>query len=165
MLVLGIDPGLATTGFGIIKEDDQGEISEVDHGVVRTDAGWPIAKRLANLYTEITKLILLHQPHEAAVEKLFFARNVTSGIAVGEARGVLLLALAQNQVPIYEYTPLEVKQAVTGYGNADKRQMQEMVKVHLALTSIPKPDDAADALAVALCHAHSYRIKRLDRMP
>lgn len=165
MLVLGIDPGLATTGFGIIKEDDQGAISEVDHGVVRTDAGWPIAERLANLYTEITKLILLHQPHEAAVEKLFFARNVTSGIAVGEARGVLLLALAQNQVPIYEYTPLEVKQAVTGYGNADKRQMQEMVKVHLALTSIPKPDDAADALAVALCHAHSYRIKRLDRMP
>jgi crossover junction endodeoxyribonuclease RuvC len=162
MLFLGVDPGIATTGYGLILEDERGIISEVTHGVIKTPTDQRIELRLQTLYTELTALILLHQPKEAAVEKLYFARNVTSGIAVGEARGVVLLVLSQAGIHLGEYSPLEVKQAVVGYGGADKHQVQEMVKAILALPAIPKPDDAADALAIAICHAHSYRHQRLE---
>jgi len=129
----------------------------VDYGVVTTPPKMPIAERLLVLHQELEKIIQLHRPESAAVEKLFFQRNVTSAIAVGQARGVALLTLAENRIDVSEYTPLEVKQAVAGYGAADKKQVQQMVKALLGMDVIPKPDDAADALAIAICHIHSRR--------
>ncbi|HEX2980412.1 MAG TPA: crossover junction endodeoxyribonuclease RuvC [Anaerolineaceae bacterium] len=157
MLVLGIDPGTATTGYGLVREDPRGDLEVVDFGVITTPAGHPLEKRLLLLYQKLSELILLHQPDSGAVEKLFFQRNVTTAIAVGQARGVAMLALAQYGMPVGEYTPLEIKQAVAGYGGADKNQVQQMVKALLGLADIPRPDDAADALAVAICHLHSRR--------
>jgi len=157
MRVLGIDPGTATTGLGLIVEDHPGQYSILDVCVITTPAGLPASERLVDIYQKIKEYILLHKPEAAAVEKLFFQRNVTSALAVGQARGVLLLALAQAGIPIFEYTPLEVKQAVTGYGAADKKQVQQMVKLLLRLDAVPKPDDAADALAIAICHAGAAR--------
>ncbi len=159
MRVLGIDPGTATTGLGLIAEDHPGQYSVLDVRVITTPAGLPAPERLIQIYQQIQDYILLHQPEAAAVEKLFFQRNVTSAFAVGQARGVVILALAQAGVPIFEYTPLEVKQAVTGYGAADKKQVQQMVKILLNLEFTPKPDDAADALAIAICHAGAARWK------
>lgn len=152
MLALGIDPGTAATGYGLIRKGADSSLEVVDFGVIRTEAGQPMAQRLQRLHDELGKLIRLHQPETGAVEKLFFQRNVSTAISVGQARGVALLALAQAQVPVGEYTPLEIKQAVAGYGQADKIQIQRMVKRLLAMDDLPRPDDAADALAVAICH-------------
>jgi crossover junction endodeoxyribonuclease RuvC len=160
MLVVGIDPGTATTGYGLVAETDHG-ITVVDYGVILTPAGERPELRLLQLSEKLNEILLLHRPNEGAVEKLFFQRNVTSAISVGQARGVVLLALAQHAVAVSEYTPMEVKQAVTGYGGADKMQIQLMVKALLSLPEIPHPDDAADALAIAICHLHSMRLNSL----
>lgn len=160
MLVLGIDPGTATTGYGLIREQDQGPVL-VAYGTIQTPAGAPMPERLRMLYEELTQLIALHRPETGAVEKLFFQRNVSTAMTVGQARGVALLVLAQAGLSVGEYNPMDVKQAVCGYGGAGKPQMQGMVRAILHLTEIPRPDDAADALAVAICHLHSARLKSL----
>lgn len=159
MVTLGIDPGTATTGYGIITEEADGNLAVLSYGVIHTSADMHQADRLVQLYHKIKELILLHQPDAGAVEKLFFERNVRTALSVGQARGVALLALAENNLVVGEYTPLEVKQAVTGYGGADKNQVQQMVKMILKLETIPQPDDAADALAVAICHVHSAKYR------
>ena len=159
--VLGIDPGTATTGFGLIQENRKG-LELVEYGIIATSPDLSMEKRLQLIYHKILKLIKLHQPVSCAVEKLFFQRNVTTAISVGQARGVILLALAEMNIRCAEYTPLEVKQAVTGYGVANKKQVQLMVQSILNMSAIPKPDDAADALAIAICHAHSKRISDLE---
>ncbi len=161
MITLGIDPGIATTGYGIVEEDPDGRLTTLGFGVIQTDPNQTLEKRLVKLYNKIVDLIVLHRPDEGAVEKLFFERNVKTAINVGQARGVALLALADVNLSVGEYTPLEVKQAVVGYGGADKNQVQQMVKMLLGLDSVPHPDDAADALAVAICHLHSRRFKKL----
>jgi len=161
MITIGIDPGIATTGFGVIKEEPDGHLTTLSFGVIRTSAELSQADRLVQLYQRITELILLHQPEMGAVEKLFFERNVKTALIVGQARGVTLLAMAEHNLMIGEYTPLEVKQAVAGYGGADKNQIQQMVKMILDLETIPRPDDAADALAVAICHIHSAKLRNL----
>jgi crossover junction endodeoxyribonuclease RuvC len=161
MLVIGIDPGTATTGYGLVKESEDGSLVAVDYGVILTPAGAPMAERLVQLYGQLNEILLLHQPISGAVEKLFFQRNVTTAISVGQARGVALLALAQAGMGVSEYTPMAIKQAVAGYGGADKMQIQQMVRALLNLEDIPRPDDAADALAVAICHLHSARIESL----
>ena len=160
MQVLGIDPGVATTGYGLITQLPDGGIQAVQYGVIRTKAGLTLPERLQTLYEELQGILTLHQPLHAAVEKLFFQRNVSTAIAVGEARGICLLALSQAGIAIGEYTPLEVKQAVTGYGAADKHQVQVMVQALLQLESLPRPDDAADALAVAICHIGHLRFQQ-----
>jgi crossover junction endodeoxyribonuclease RuvC len=161
MLVLGIDPGTATTGYGLVRETEDGSLLEVAHGVILTPAKMAMPERLALLYDKLQEVILLHRPDSSAVEELFFQRNVKTAISVGQGRGVVLLALAQAGLPVAEYAPNEIKQAVTGYGGADKRQIQEMVKMLLGLAEPPKPDDAADALAVAICHLHSMKMRGL----
>jgi crossover junction endodeoxyribonuclease RuvC len=161
MLVLGIDPGTATTGYGLVRDLSDGSLEVVDYGVIVTPASLAMPERLQSLFQELVEKILLYHPQSGAVEKLFFQRNVTTAMTVGQARGVALLAMAQNGIDVAEYTPLQVKQAVTGYGGADKNQVQQMVKALLYLERIPKPDDAADALAVAICHLHSARLNRL----
>lgn len=163
MLVLGIDPGTATTGYGLVRETDDGGIEMVDYGIISTPKNTPPESRLLTIFDRINDLIALHSPETAAVEKLFFQRNVTTALAVGQARGVILLGLARNNVSVFEYTPLEVKQAVAGYGGAEKKQVQLMVKALLNLHDIPRPDDAADALAIAICHCQSYRLKQLEQ--
>ncbi len=160
MLVVGIDPGIATTGYGFVRDSNNG-IQLVTYGVIATSPGLSSAQRLSSLYRDLDQILTLHQPQSGAVEKLFFQKNVTTAISVGQARGVALLALAQHQIDVFEYTPLEVKQAVTGYGGADKKQIQQMVKAVLQMEDIPRPDDAADALAIAICHLHSARLNRL----
>ena len=155
MLVIGIDPGTATTGYGLVREANDGSLAAVAYGVVTTPPDMPMPQRLQRLHTELNEILALHQPDSGAVEQLFFQTNVKTAISVGQGRGVALLCLAQAGLAVGEYTPVEVKQAVTGYGKADKRQVQEMVKVLLGLDERPKPDDAADALAVAICHLHS----------
>jgi len=160
LIVLGIDPGTAITGYGLIREEAD-SLQAVAYGTITTPSDWALPQRLAHLHRELSDLIALHRPASAAVEQLFFSRNVRTALAVGHARGVVLLALAQAGVPISEYTPLAVKQAVTGYGRADKRQIQEMVRILMSLPDIPRPDDAADALAIAICHLHSSRISGL----
>ena len=160
MLVLGIDPGTATTGYGLVRDVDSGP-EMVAYGVILTPAGAAMPQRLVTIFHELKKLIALHRPDSGAVEKLFFARNVSTAMTVGQARGVALLALAEAGIEVGEYNPRDVKQAVAGYGAADKPQMQGMVKAILNLAEIPRPDDAADALAVAICHLHSARLKSL----
>jgi crossover junction endodeoxyribonuclease RuvC len=152
MLVVGIDPGIATTGYGIVRPSSSGRLEAVAFGVLRTDPAIALPDRLAVLYQGMTGLLALHHPDEAAVERLYFQRNVTTAMVVGEARGVLLLALAQAGIPVGEYTPGEIKQAITAYGSARKQQMQEMIRLLFGLAESPRPDDAADALAVAVCH-------------
>ncbi len=160
MLALGIDPGTATTGFGLVREQEDGGLAVVEYGVITTPAGMPMEQRLLDLHQQLRTILLLHRPDNGAVEKLFFQRNVTTAISVAQARGVALLGLAEAGLPVAEYTPMEVKQAICGYGGADKRQVQQMVTALLGLASIPQPDDAADALAVAICHIHSARFNR-----
>jgi crossover junction endodeoxyribonuclease RuvC len=152
--IIGIDPGLSTTGYGIVDSDGY-RCSLVDFGCVRTDSKWEGPERLKIIYNDLHSLLTKYQPSVMAVEKLFFSRNVTSAMQVGEARGVAVLAGCHTGLIVCEYTPLQVKQAVVGYGRAEKQQVQHMVRVLLALKVIPRPDDAADALAVAICHAHS----------
>ena len=161
MITIGIDPGTAITGYGIIKEDQDGCLIVLDFGVIRTSAESSQADRLVQLYQKIKQIILLHQPDLAAVEKLFFERNVRTALNVGQARGVALLALAEAHLQIGEYTPMEIKQAVAGYGGADKNQVQQMVRTILGLAEVPHPDDAADALAVAICHIHSAKMQNI----
>jgi crossover junction endodeoxyribonuclease RuvC len=162
VLVLGIDPGTATTGYGLVRDVDNGP-APVAYGVILTPAGAPMAERLLTIYREIKALIALHQPDTGAVELLFFQRNVSTAMTVGQARGVAILALAEAGLTVGEYNPRDVKQAVAGYGAADKRQMQGMVRAILNLSELPKPDDAADALAVAICHLHSARLNALTQ--
>jgi crossover junction endodeoxyribonuclease RuvC len=162
MRVLGIDPGTATTGYGVVEEV-QGELKSVTFGVIRTPPDQPLPVRLQLIYRAIRELAGQWGPASAAVEELFFSSNVRTAMNVGQARGVALLALADSDLPVAEYTPLAVKQAVTGYGKADKAQMQEMVRLLLGLAEPPRPDDAADALAVAICHLHSARLRALEK--
>jgi crossover junction endodeoxyribonuclease RuvC len=161
MLVIGIDPGTATTGYGLVRENEDGSLEVVDYGVVLTLPERSMPQRLLELYTQLKEILLLHRPQSGAVEKLFFQRNVRTAISVGQARGVALLALAEAGIPVAEYTPLEIKQAVAGYGGAEKNQVQQMVRALLGLPDIPRPDDAADALAVAICHLHSAQSQAL----
>lgn len=162
MLVIGIDPGTATTGYGLVREDDHGDLMTVDYGVISTPANLAIQERLLMLYNQLNDILQHHKPESGAVEKLFFSRNVRTAISVGQGRGVALLAMGAAGLEIGEYTPLEVKQAVVGYGGAEKHQVQEMVRAILNLEDLPQPDDAADALAVAICHLHSQRIRSLS---
>lgn len=161
MAVIGIDPGTAATGFGFIEEKSNGDLKLIDFGVIKTPSEDPPETRLLSLFSQLKDLIKRHNPETSAVEKLYFQRNVKTAMSVGQARGVILLALSESRIPVFEYNPMDVKQAVAGYGKADKNQVQEMVRTLLQLPDIPKPDDAADALAVAICHIHSHKIKRL----
>ena len=156
MRILGLDPGTASTGYGIIDSKD-GRLSLVTYGVIKTAAGESASIRLQSIYNELNNLIVTYQPDGAGVEELFFGRNVTTAISVGQARGVLLLALANANIPIGEYSPPKIKDAVTGYGKADKAQVQLMVRNLLDLEETPRPDDAADGLAVAITHCQYQR--------
>ena len=160
MRVLGIDPGTATTGYGVVEEV-QGELQALAFGVIKTPADQSLPTRLQSIYRAMRELAAEWEPDASAVEELFFSRNVRTAMSVGQARGVTLLALADAGLIVAEYTPLVIKQAVTGYGSADKAQMQEMVRLLLGLAKVPRPDDAADALAVAICHLHSARLSAL----
>ena len=161
MRVIGIDPGTAITGWGVV-EGDGNDLQMVAAGVVRTAAGTPLPQRLQIIYNDLTALIKEWQPETSAIEELFFSKNAKTALAVGHGRGVAMLALANANLSITEYKPLEVKQAVTGHGGADKQQIQQMVKLLLSLEDIPRPDDAADALAIAICHVHSARLRLLE---
>lgn len=158
IVTLGVDPGTALLGYGVVAGDDP--VRLIDFGVLETTPDEPMPNRLQFLYSGVCRLIQSYQPDTVVVEQLFFARNVTTALAVGQARGVVMLAAAQAGVPVNEYTPAEVKQAVSGYGRAGKSQMQEMVRILLGLEDIPRPDDAADALAVALCHVQTARFRQ-----
>jgi crossover junction endodeoxyribonuclease RuvC len=157
--VLGLDPGIAIMGYGVIKDND-GNLTSIEYGALSTPAKQPTAQRLRSLYEGVVTIIERHNPTEVAVE-VFVARNLRTALMVGQARGVALLAAANNGLPVYEYTPLQVKQRVSGYGRGEKRQIQEMVRIQLGLDCIPEPDDAADALAVAICHISEARLSRL----
>lgn len=157
MRILGIDPGTGLLGFGVI-EAAAGKCTLVDGGVIRTPVHEDDAVRLQTIYEELSDIIATTKPHVMSVEKLFFARNVTTAMTVAQARGVVLLCGRQAGLEIYEYTPLQIKQAVAGYGKADKKQVQEMVRVLLGLKQVPKPDDAADAIAAALIHAQTLHV-------
>ena len=155
MRILGIDPGYATIGFGLI-EAERAQVRMVTYGAITTPAELPLSKRLYQIGTDMEELIFQVKPDEIAIEELFFNTNITTGIAVAHGRGVLLYAAEKCGVPLHEYTPSQVKLAVTGYGKAEKRQMMEMTKRLLKLKAVPRPDDAADALALAICHARSF---------
>lgn len=154
MRILGIDPGIAIVGFGLI-ESNRGSVQMLQYGAVTTEAGLPLATRLVQIENDMTALIAQLKPDEIAVEELFFSKNITTGIAVAHGRGVILCTAERLGVPIFEYTPMQVKQAVASYGLADKKQVMDMTKRLLKLKAVPKPDDAADALAIAICHARS----------
>jgi len=151
--VLGIDPGTAATGYGVV-ESDGSSLHAIEFGVVRTESTAPFAERLADIYRELSEIIRRTQPDAVSIEKLFFNTNITSALSVGQARGVAALAAAHASLEVSEFGPLEVKEAVVGYGKADKSQVQEMVRVLLGLDDIPRPDDAADGLAIAICRLH-----------
>jgi crossover junction endodeoxyribonuclease RuvC len=155
--ILGIDPGTATMGWGVIRQEGN-RLRYVQHGAVTTPPAWEMPRRLGRLFDGVTELVRGYRPDTVAVEELFFNTNVTTGITVGQARGVAILAAYKAGIEVTEYTPLQVKQAVTSYGRADKRQVQEMVRALLNLREIPKPDDAADGLAIAICHAFTSRM-------
>jgi crossover junction endodeoxyribonuclease RuvC len=166
MIILGIDPGTATIGYGLLKTDKSRtnrSFDVLDFGCITTSPKENTAKRLDKLHKELTKLIKKYAPDTIAVEELFFFKNIKTAIKVSQARGVILLNAQQNRLAIHEYTPLQVKQAITGYGLAQKQQVQQMVKSILGLAEIPKPDDAADALAIAICCAHSCRLENKIR--
>jgi crossover junction endodeoxyribonuclease RuvC len=154
MRILGIDPGTAIMGWGVI-DADSGDVGLVSYGALTTPAKTPLPQRLELLYNGLAHVLAAYRPDAAAVEELFFSKNVTTALAVGHARGVAMLALQQAGVRIFEYKPMAVKQAVVGYGHADKQQMQHLVQMTLNLDHLPQPDDAADALAIAICHAYS----------
>lgn len=161
MRILGIDPGTAITGFGVLDQAGN-HLSPQTFGVIRTPAEMAMANRLTVIYRELNMIIDQYHPEAIAIEQLFFNKNVRTALSVGQARGVVLLAAAQKNLVIAEYTPLQVKQAVVGFGGAEKKQVQEMVKILLNLQEIPRPDDAADALAIAICHAHSHKGRNLE---
>ena len=163
MVILGIDPGVATIGFGVINAERQ-KNTLIQYGTITTPAGIPLASRLLQISNDMEELIHLFQPDEMAIEELFFSTNITTGISVAHGRGVILLAAEKLGVPIFEYTPSQVKQAVVGYGKAEKRQVMDMTRRLLKLKEVPKPDDAADALAIALCHARSVTSRLRSRV-
>lgn len=163
MKILGIDPGIGICGFGLVEISAGGAKKALDFGAVTTKVDAPLPSRLLELYESLTQVFDECQPEMVAVEKLFFAKNITTGIAVAEARGIVLLVAEQHKVPVYEYTPNEIKKTLTGYGAATKTQMQEMVKMELGLEKKPKPDDAADALAVAITCGFLYRSGKNDK--
>lgn len=154
MLVLGIDPGMAILGYGLVKQEGN-LLRVVDYGVIDTSSDMKAPQRLVAIFNSVSEIIDQYRPHAVAVEELFFNKNVKTALAIGHARGVAVLAAAIKGIEVYEYTPLQVKQAVVGYGRASKQQVQQMVRMLLNLPSVPKPDDAADALAVSICHIHS----------
>lgn len=160
MRVLGIDPGLATTGYGVVENNNQ-NFQGLDYGIISTPSAQTLEQRIFSIYNSVIILVNRFSPEMVAVEKLFFCKNISTAVQVGEARGAIFTAAAEKQLPIFEYTPLQVKQAVVGYGRAEKRQVQHMVAIILKLPQIPSPDDAADALAVALCHLQSYKWQQL----
>ena len=161
MIILGIDPGIATMGYGVVDKDKNGNCRAIDYGVVVTPKEETLPVRLAILEEGVNKIIDRFAPEEVALEELFFTKNITTGIAVAQARGVTLLACVKKCGRLYEYTPMQIKQALTGYGRADKQQIQQVVTSLLRLKSVPRPDDAADALAIALCHAFTSRFGAL----
>ena len=154
MVILGIDPGVATIGFGVLRAE-RGKNTLLQYGVITTPAGIPLSRRLVQISEDMEQLIRRFKPDEMAVEELFFSKNITTGIAVAHGRGVILLAAEKLGVPVFEYTPMQVKQAVVGYGGAQKRQVMLMTRRLLGMKEVPKPDDAADALAIAICHSRS----------
>jgi len=160
MRVLGIDPGTAITGYAVVEET-AGSLQMITLWVITTPAKTPLPSRLQTIHNELKEIVAEYEPEAAAVEELFFSRNARTAMSVGHARGVILLALAESDLPIAEYTPMQIKQAVTGYGNADKHQVQEMVRMLLALSETPRPDDAADAAAVAICYLHRVKLDSL----
>lgn len=160
MIILGIDPGFAITGYGIVKYEGN-KFSVLEYGAVTTDAGVKLSQRLLLLDQGLEALIHKHKPDAVAIEELFFNKNIKTALTVGHGRGVAVLAAARCGVEVYEYTPLQVKQAVVGYGRAEKAQIQQMVKAILNLSKIPKPDDVADALAIAICHGNSQRMNSI----
>lgn len=159
MRILGIDPGYAIVGFGVVDYAGA-NFAPIEYGAILTQAHTPFPQRLCDIDTDIQEILNRYQPDCMAVEQLFFRNNRTTGIDVAQARGVLILAAAKRKIPVYEYTPMQVKQAVVGYGKAEKKQVMEMTRRILKLEQIPKPDDAADALAIAICHGHSCRGQR-----
>ena len=161
MLALGIDPGTATVGYGLVREHEDGVLEAVDYGVIKTPPSLPMSERLKMIYDQVTILVKLHQPDQAAVEDLLFGKNVSTAITVAQGRGVILLALTMAGLPINEYKPTFIKQSISGYGGADKTQMQEMTRMLLTLDAIPRPDDAADALAIAITDIHVSRFNAL----
>ena len=163
MIIMGLDPGLATIGYAFIKLEGS-SYKPLHYGAIITQAQTPINRRLEEIYQEMTQLIDKYQPDELAIEELFFNKNVKTAITVSQARGVEILSCINKNLCLYEYTPLQIKQAVVGYGRADKRQVQETVKTILKFNDIPKPDDAADAVAVALCHIFGSKFKYLNEM-
>lgn len=160
MIIIGIDPGLANTGWGVIKTErqkDKKNLHCLGCGLIKTSSSLAPAERLKILYTELNRLIKKYQPSVLAVESVYFFKNLKTALPVSQAKGVILLAAAKKKIPVYEFTPLQVKMVVTGYGRAEKSQVQKMIKVLLNLDTIPKTDDAADALGVAVCYAHTLR--------
>lgn len=158
MIVLGIDPGYAIVGYGVLEYNGN-KFKILEYGSIETKAGTDFNERLLKIHRRMEDLILRHNPDAVAVEELFFNTNTKTAIKVAQARGVILLSGALSKAEVFEYTPLQVKQAVCGYGRADKSQVQQMIKILLNLDTVPKPDDTADALAVAICHAHSYNLQ------
>lgn len=156
MLIFGIDPGLAISGYGVLNYVGN-KFEVVEYGAVTTESCEEFPKRLKTIYDSYTKLFELYKPEAVAIEELFYNKNVKTAIAIAQARGVHLLAAENKNIPLYEYTPLQIKQGIVGYGRAEKRQVQEMVKIILKLDKIPQPDDVADGLAAAICHAHSLK--------
>ncbi|MDR1195886.1 MAG: crossover junction endodeoxyribonuclease RuvC [Endomicrobium sp.] len=157
MIVLGIDPGLSLTGWGVISAQSRDKIMPLQYGCIRTKPSETLSERLQNINIELQKLIDTYKPEVAAIEELFFLKEAKSVAAVGQARGAIVLTVSLNKIKLFEYNPRHVKMALTGYGSADKSQMQHMVKTLLRLKEIPKPDDAADALAIAMCHVNTVR--------
>ncbi len=162
MIILGLDPGYGTTGYGIVKYEGT-RFTPIQYGAIKTQPGQPFANRLCEVYQDVCTLVDTFHPDECAMEELFFNTNITTGIQVAHARGVIMLALAQKGLQPAAYTPSQVKQSVVGYGKAEKRQVMEMTKTMLGLSKVPRPDDAADALAVAICHGHAGRSKLWER--
>jgi crossover junction endodeoxyribonuclease RuvC len=157
MIIMGIDPGFAITGYGIVKYEGN-KFTPIDYGAITTASSMELPKRLLYLHNSLVELIDKYKPGAISIEELFFNKNIKTALTVGHGRGVAVLAAAQSGIDVFEYTPLQVKQSVVGYGRAEKSQMQQMIKVILNLPAIPKPDDVADALAVAVCHGNSYKM-------
>ncbi|MBI5417343.1 crossover junction endodeoxyribonuclease RuvC [Candidatus Poribacteria bacterium] len=164
MRVLGIDPGIAITGYGVV-EDHSGKFKSIAYGCIITESKDSVSCRLKTIYQDLGEIIKTYRPDFIAIEELFFAANVKTAISVGEARGVIILGAANLNIPIAQYTPLQIKQGISGYGKADKKQVQYMIKNLLGLSEIPKPDDAADGLAAAICHLNSYKLNQKCNTP
>lgn len=161
MIILGLDPGTATTGYGVIQFEGN-KLTHIEHGCIQTPAKMPLPERLNQIAQELKQIIAAHRPTMVGVEDLFFYNNVTTAIAVAQARGVMLQIAAENKLAVFNYTPLQVKQAVTGYGQADKKQVQKMITLILGLPDLPTPDDAADGLAIAITCAHSHNLETIQ---